>query len=134
MHYFTPRRAGYFLLAAFSGMIGFHLLIIRGIVPATLVWGSAAPPDNAIGLELIAIGVIILFIFVSATNLGYIKPLFPRLMRWSMWGICGYLCLNTIGNAASPVPFVQFFFAPLALIMAICAGRVAHGQRNPHRS
>ncbi len=129
MYYFTPRRAGHFLMAAFSGMIIFHLLVIRGTIPATLIWGGEAIPDNAIGLELIAIGVIALFIFVIANNLGYIKPLFPRLMRWSMWLICGYLCLNTLGNAASPAPFEQFFFAPLTLVMAICAGRVAYGQR-----
>jgi hypothetical protein len=78
--------------------------------------------------------VIALFIFVIANNLGYIKPLFPRLMRWSMWLICGYLCLNTLGNAVSPAPFEQFFFAPLTLVMAICAGRVAYGQRTSRRS
>ena len=129
MHYFTPRRAGHFLLAAFSGMIVFHLLVIRGTIPASLIWGGGATPDNAIGLELIAIGVIALFIFIIANNLGYIKPLFPRLMRWSMWLICGYLCFNTLGNAVSAAPFEQFFFAPLTLVMAICAGRVAYGQR-----
>jgi hypothetical protein len=85
MHYFTPRRAGHFLLVAFGGMIIFHLLTIRGTLPTSLIWGGGATPDNAIGLELIAIGVIALFIFVIANNLGYIKPLFPRLMRWSMW-------------------------------------------------
>jgi hypothetical protein len=134
MHYFTPRRAGHFLLAAFSGMIVFHLLVIRGTIPVSLIWGGGATPDNAVGLELIAIGVIALFIFVIANNLGYIKPLFPRLMRWSMWLICGYLCLNTLSNAVSLAPFAQFFFAPLTLVMAICAGRVAYGQRTSRRS
>ena len=48
MHYFTPRRAGHFLLAAFSGMIVFHLLVIRGTIPASLIWGGGATPEQPV--------------------------------------------------------------------------------------
>lgn len=125
MQWFSRRLAGQIVMISFSLLLGLHLLILLGSVPFTLFWGGRADANNIGGLTIFALGVTLFVIFVTASNLQYIPPIFPRLMRGIMWIICGYLLMNTLGNVWSPNIVEQYYFAPTTLILAICAGRVA---------
>jgi len=125
MHWFSRQRAGDFLMLAFGLLLIVHLLILRGTIPYALVWGGLANDANIMGISLVALGVTLFVLFVTASNLRYIQPLFPRLMQLCMWIICGYLLVNTLGNALSTSTIEQYYLAPLTFILALCAGRVA---------
>ena len=125
MHWFSRQRAGDLLIFAFGLLLGVHLLILRGTIPYALVWGGLANERNIVSLSLVALGMTLFVLFVTASNLHYIQPLFPRLMRLCMWIICGYLCINTLANAWSTNHIEQYYLAPLTFVLAMCAGRVA---------
>lgn len=125
MHRFSVRVAGTLLLVAFTGMTIVHVLVLRGVVPYQLLWGGLADTNNIASLSLFAIGVSLFVVFVTAQNMSYISPFFPRVMRLLMWVICGYLFFNTIGNVLSQTAFEQYYVAPLTGILTLCAARVA---------
>lgn len=125
MRRFSVSLAGNILLVAFGAMIIVHMLVLRGVIPFYLLWGGMVDVGNLVGLELFAIGVSLFVMFVTASNLRYITPLLPRTMNITMWIICGYLLINTLGNLFSQNTIEQYYIAPITLVLAICAGRVA---------
>lgn len=129
MHRFSVRLAGHIMLGAFASVVLLHLLVLRDIVPWQMLWGGLADTTDIAGLSLFAIGVALFVMFVTANNLAYIPPLFPRLMRILMWIICGYLLVNTAGNLLSANIVEQYYFAPITCVLSVCAARVAWGTK-----
>ncbi|MFM7679361.1 MAG: hypothetical protein ACKO83_10995 [Roseiflexaceae bacterium] len=125
MQWFSRTLAGHVLLVAFGILLLVHLLILLGAIPYTAFWGGRADARTIVGLTIFALGVTLFVLFITASNLQYIIPLFPGIMRILMWGICAFLLLNTLGNALSNNATEQYYLAPLTFILAICAGRVA---------
>jgi hypothetical protein len=120
--------AGNVLLVAFVLVVGFHLLVLLGLVPPDIVWGGqiGASSSNLIVLESIALVVSLFFAVVTAAKLGYIQAdRFKVAIRVCLWIIFAYLLLNTIGNLASVNSVEKAVFAAITLLLALFALRVA---------
>ncbi len=105
-----------------------HVLVLVGVVSANNVWGgqAAASPETVQTLELIALVVTALFAAIVAARLDYLKPgRFRNVARIGVWLIFAYLLLNTLGNVASAVSAENLIFAPVTLLLAGCALRLA---------
>jgi hypothetical protein len=124
----SAKLAGMILLAAFGLLFLFHILVLFGIFPADIVWGGQVQgvQANLITLETIALIVTLLFMIIIAAKLGYLQA--GRLsgaVNLGAWLIFAFLLLNTLGNLASRVTFESLFAAPLTIILALCALRLA---------
>jgi hypothetical protein len=122
------RLAGNILLAAFGLLAIFHVFVLLGVIPADIVWGGRIQgvPSNLLTLEAIAILLTLVFIVIIAAKTGYFQA--GRLsgaVNVGVWLIFVYLLLNTLGNLVSGVSFESLIAAPVTIILALCAFRLA---------
>jgi hypothetical protein len=104
----------------------FHLLVLLKIVPANIMWGGQANAGNLVMLEIVAIAVTLFFGYVIAAKTGYVNAgRFAGAVLVLVWIIFAFLLLNTLGNLASGVSAENFIFAPITLLLALCALRLA---------
>jgi len=122
----SAKLAGNSLLASLGLLLIFHILVLLKIIPASLMWGGQATPANLLILESIAIVVTLFFGCIIAAKTGYLNVgKFARLVNILVWIIFLFLLLNTLGNLASGVSAENFIFAPITLVLALCALRLA---------
>ncbi|MFC1879419.1 hypothetical protein ACFLZW_05855 [Chloroflexota bacterium] len=120
--------AGKILMSALILLVLLHVLILLRIVPADIVWGGQINDSgsNLVSLEIVALSVTLAFIVIVAAKLDYIKlAKYWKVINFGTWTVFAYLLLNTLGNLASGVTVENLFFAPLTLVMAFCALRLA---------
>ncbi len=116
------------MLISFGLLAIFDILILFNLVPSNIVWGGQIkePANNLIVLELIALVVTFIFAIIIAAKLEYIKASrFKKSVNLGVWLIFAFLILNTLGNLASGVSFENLIFAPITLVLAFCALRLA---------
>jgi len=122
----STKLAGNILLFSLGLLLVFHFLVILKLIPASIMWGGQATSSNLIMLEVIAIAVTLFFGYVIATKTGYVNAgKFTGVINILVWIIFLFLLLNTLGNLASGVSAENFIFAPITLILALCALRLA---------
>ena len=122
----SAKLAGNILLASLGLLLVLHILVLVKIVPATMMWGGQATSDNLVMLEIVALAVTLFFGFVIAAKIGYVNAgKLASVVNVLVWIIFIFLLLNTLGNLASGVSAENFIFAPITLILALCALRLA---------
>ena len=124
----SVKLAGNLLLISLGLLAIFDILILFNVLPSNIVWGGQIkdPAANLIVLELIALVVTFIFAIVIAAKMDYIKAGgFTKAVNIGVWVIFAYLILNTLGNLASGVSFENLIFAPITLVLAFCALRLA---------
>ncbi len=118
--------AGKILLGALILLMLLHILILLRVVPSDIIWGGQINSTNLVTLEIIALFMILVFIGIVAAKMGFIKlGRFKRVVNIGVWIIFVYLLLNTVGNLASGVSVEKLILAPITLVMAFCALRLA---------
>jgi len=106
----------------------FHVFVLLNVIPSDIVWGGQIDnlAINLITLEITALLVTLVFTVIIAAKMDYIKAgRFKRAINIGVWIIFAYLILNTLGNLASGISFENLIFAPITLLLAICALRLA---------
>jgi len=122
----SAKLAGNILLASLGLLLIFHILVLLKIVPADMMWGGQANAGNIVMLEIVALAVTLFFGYVIAAKTGYVKAgKLAGVVNILVWIIFAFLLLNTLGNLASGVSAENFIFAPITLILALCALRLA---------
>ncbi|HEX5942476.1 MAG TPA: hypothetical protein VFY66_09365 [Anaerolineales bacterium] len=124
----SAKLAGNILLVALGLLVIFHVLVLLRVVPAEIVWGGRIQgvPSNLVTLETIALLVTLLFFVIIAAKTGYVQA--GRLsgaVNLGVWLVFAYLILNTLGNLASGISFESLIAAPVTIILALCAFRLA---------
>ena len=124
----SEKSAGNLLLISLGLLAIFDTLILLDVLPPNIVWGGQIkdPAKNLILLELIALAVTFIFAIIIAAKMDYIKAGgFAKAVNIGVWVIFVYLILNALGNLASGVSFENLVFAPITLVLAVCAFRLA---------
>ena len=124
----SAKSAGNILLAAFGLLLVFHVLVLLGLIPSNIIWGGQAygSPSSLMALEWGALLVTALFGILIAAKVDYIKAgRFRIIATVGVWIVFAYLLLNTVVNLVSAVSFENVIFAPIALILALSALRLA---------
>jgi hypothetical protein len=124
----SAKLAGNILLFSLGLLFLFHILVLLNVIPANIVWGGqiGGVPSNLVTLETVALLVTAFFILIVAAKTGYVQS--GRLsgaVNIGVWLIFAYLVLNTLGNLASGISFEKLVFAPITIILALCALRLA---------
>ena len=124
----SAKLAGNILLAALGLLLIFHILVLLRVIPADIVWGGMMQGGqaNLSMLETIALLVTLLFILIVAAKTGYLQAgKLSGVVNVGVWLIFVFLVLNTLGNLASGVSFENLTAAPVTIILALCAFRLA---------
>jgi hypothetical protein len=124
----SAKLAGNILLFSLGLLFLFHILVLLKVIPADIVWGGQirGVPANLVTLESVALLVTALFLLIVAAKTGYVQPgKLSGAINVGLWLIFAYLLLNTLGNLASGISFEKLLFAPITIILALCALRLA---------
>ena len=124
----STRLAGNVLLGTLVLLAVFHILVLLRVLPADIVWGGAIQnsTENLFPLEMISLVVTLLFALIIAAKAGFIKAFrFQTAVNVGAWIVFAILLLSMIANFASGVAFENLIFAPIAVVLAFCAYRLA---------
>jgi hypothetical protein len=124
----SAKLAGNILLVSFGLLTVFHVLVLLRVVPSNIVWGGqiGGLPNNLLTLEIVSLLMTVVFAMVIAAKTNYIKASkLKGVITIGVWIIFAYLILNTVGNLVSAVSFENLIFAPITLILAFLAFRLA---------
>ena len=124
----SAQLAGNILLISMVLLIILHILILLKVVPSDIIWGGQITDasNNLTTLETISLLVTLIFTIIIAAKMGYMKAdRFKKAIEIGVWVIFAYLILNTVGNLASGAAAENLFFAPVTLVLAFFALRLA---------
>lgn len=124
----SARMAGNTLLISLGLLTIFHILVLMKVVSPEIVWGGQAGNTEVslLTLEIVALLVTALMAVIIAAKIGYIQAgRFKVAVNIGIWIVVAYLLLNMLGNLASGVSAENFIFAPITLILALFALRLA---------
>lgn len=113
-------------------IIVFHLLIVAGLIPYSIVWGGRLNNSaEMLKFETISISINLLVMLVVAAEAGYIRQIIPqKAMTILLWGLFGLFVANTIANLFSVTNFEKIVFTPLTFVFALFTYRIiAHRQQ-----
>jgi hypothetical protein len=124
----STKLAGNLLLGSLGLLAAFHILVLLRVLPADIVWGGAIQNSTTslFPLEIISLLVTLLFAVIISAKAGYIKAFrFQTAVNIGVWVVFAILLLSMIANFASGVAFENLIFAPIAVVLAFCAYRLA---------
>jgi hypothetical protein len=124
----NAKLAGNILLFSLGLLFLFHVLVLLRVIPADIVWGGQIQgvPKNLVALETVALLVTALFILIVAAKTGYLQTgKWSGVVNVGLWLMFAYLLLNTLGNLASGISVEKLIFAPITILLALCALRLA---------
>ena len=127
----STKLAGNLLLGALGLLAVFHVLVLLSVIPADIVWGGAIrnSTTSLIPLEMMSLLVTLFFAVVIAAKAGYIRATrFQVAINIGVWVVFAILLLSMAANFASGVAFENLIFAPVAVVLALCAYRLAIGK------
>lgn len=119
--------AGILMLVIVSCVVVFHLLVLSGAIPYSVVWGGRLVSVSQMYLlEAVAITINLVVIATVAMKVGYIKPFIPkRAVTLLLWILVIIFALNTVGNLFSETTLETILFTPLTLVCAVLCYRMA---------
>lgn len=96
----TKKQAGILLLILSAATIVFHLLVLIGVIPYTVVWGGKIETlEQRYIFEGISLAVNVLLIGTVLQESGYINRFLPKkAIRIILWFFVVVFALNTLGN------------------------------------
>src|ERR1041385_1568315 len=123
----SAKWAGNLLLAALGLLAVFHILVLLTVVPANIVWGGAIQSSASLfTLEMIALIITLGLAAIIAAKAGYIGSMrFKTAINIGTWFVFAMLLLSLLGNLASAVAVENLLFAPIIVVLAFCAFRLA---------
>lgn len=124
------------LIGIFTLVILFHLLVIIGYVPSSIVWGGRANSQKELlRLELVSVLVNVLFlIFILILNRTINIQINVKIARLVLWIMGILFLLNTIGNLFSKSNIETMIFTPITLLLSILSFYLAvqYKIKKPH--
>lgn len=118
---FNPNLVGNILLTLLGLLVAFHLLVIAGVIPYSIVWaGKINSRTQLLRMESISLVVLILAILLVALRMEYLTFLsYPAVVNGGMWVLFAFFFLNTLGNLTAKNPIEKYGFGTLTLLMSL---------------
>lgn len=109
------------LIALFSAILLFHLLVIIGVIPYTIVWaGQLNSEVEMYKFETVSLLLNTAFLFVVLIKANYVKTTIPTtVISGLLWAMSVLFFFNTIGNLFSKSNFELLIFTPVTVILCV---------------
>ncbi len=127
MRFVSVPAAATIALAIMGAVVLFHLLVIAGVFPTTIVWGGRiTDPQQVVAMEVVSILIILVAAAVIALRWQSLASGEPSLL-WAIgtWVLVGLFAINTVGNLFAKTPFERFAMTPLTFLLGLLALRLA---------
>lgn len=123
----TEKQAAYGLIIIFSTVVLFHLLVLSGLLPHTIVWGGRlSNRAELIQFELISIGLNLGMLFLILIRAGLVPiRINSTMLKALLWAMAGLFMLNTVGNLLSVNDFERITFTPITALLSVFCTKLA---------
>ena len=118
----NPEIIGNLLLSLLGLLFVFHLLIVAGIIPYTIVWaGKIQNRQQMLRMETVSLIILTLVVLLVLMRMGYLHWVEnPLVLKGGMWLLFAFFTLNTLGNMTAKSPFEKYGFGSLTVLLAVC--------------
>lgn len=108
-------------------VICFHLIVVSGIIPYTIVWGGRLENRSQMLIfEGVSIAVNGFILWLTAQRANWLSTrLSPKLVSLLFWTLAILFMLNTVGNLLAKASLETYLFTPLTFISALLCIRLA---------
>ena len=122
----SEQIAIYGLICTLGPMILFHILILTGVVPFSMVWGGRLTnKSEMIGFETISIISLLIMLFVVAVHAGLVRIRVQSIvLKIAFWVMAGLFLLNTLGNMQSLNETERLIFTPVTFLLFLFSLRL----------
>ena len=109
------------ILIVCTCVVFFHLLIVGGVIPYTIVWGGRLTNSaEMLRFETISISINLLIMLIVAVRARYIPQVIPsKLVTVLLWFFAVMLVGNTVANVFSVTTFEKVVFTPMTFVLAM---------------
>jgi hypothetical protein len=116
----SQRVAANVILILLSIVIIFHILVLLGIFPYSIVLGGRIQDKrHAYSLETIAILISCVQMILVSIHAGYLKFAIPSvILNIAFWAMVALFLINTFGNLLSGNRVEKIFFAQITMVLA----------------
>jgi hypothetical protein len=123
----TAKISAYGILLILSCMVGFHALIVTGVIPFNMVWGGRLQTkEQMLGFEAFSIALNVGMVWAVGMYAGLFKRrVNPFFLKGVLWAMAALFLLNTLGNLASTNHLEKLIFTPVTLLLAVFSLRLA---------
>jgi hypothetical protein len=122
------------MIVIFSLVLIFHMLVITGAIPYSIIWGGKLKSHaEMVSFESISIAVncfMLIIVLMRANIINFNNH--PVKIRVALWTMFVLFCLNTIGNFLAETLLEKIIFTPMTLILALLSYRLAI-KENPQK-
>lgn len=110
-------------------VIIFHLLVLSGIVPYTIVWGGKFQNETQLrDFEVVSVIINAFVILVVVIKGQYVNLHIPlKIVNVILWLLVLLFAVNTIGNLVAKATTETIIFTPITFILALLCFRIAKG-------
>lgn len=123
--------ASYLVVGTLSLVIIFHILVLIGVIPYTIVWGGRITTfEQMVVFEAISITLNTVMILAVAAYSGIVTSKINRkFLRIGLFAMVILFSLNTVGNLFSENELERMIFTPITLILALLIGVILRSSR-----
>lgn len=109
------------LILIFGLTIVFHLLVLSGIIPFTIIWGGRITNESEMYVfEAVSLLLNLLFLFIILIKAKVLLPRFPgKIIHVSLWVMAILFLFNTVGNLLSTSHTEKIIFTPITILLSI---------------
>ena len=125
-----PLRLAVHAILSILCIVGiFHLLVLTGIVPYTIVWGGRFQNETQLrDFEVISVIInafVILVVLIKGQHVNLHIPV--KILNGILWFLVLLFAINTIGNLLAKTTTETIIFTPITFILALLCFRIAKG-------
>lgn len=115
------RPVGILMATLFCLTIGYHLLIVTGVVDYRFAWGGRLKTKEEMWVfESVSIALNVFFLWTVIQRMNWVRVLFPQwLLKAVLVLMAVIFALNTVGNCMAKESLERLLFTPLTLISSI---------------
>lgn len=134
MGFISFRAASITTLAILGAVVVFHVLVVSGIVPKTIVWGGRiSDPAQVVRAEIGSIVILLVTAAIVAMRWRSLAQGSPNIVATvGTWVLVVLFSVNTVGNLFAKTLFERLVFTPLTLLLALLMLRLALERVAPH--
>ena len=104
----------------------FHLLVLFGAVPYTLVWGGRLTSfSGMVVYESVSLVVSLAVMLVVMAKAGYVGILRPGVIIAAIWVVFTVFAPSTLGNLVSESNLDKMILTPAAMLLTVLSLRLA---------
>jgi hypothetical protein len=129
MSFVSIRAASITSLGILAAIVVFHVLVVSGVLPKTIVWGGRiSDPARVVRAEIGSTALLLIAAAIVVLRWRSLANGSPNIVAAvGTWVLVALFTVNTVGNLFAKTLFERVIFTPLTLLLRLALEKGAPG-------